>query len=291
MSEYCMGEMIKRTRKSMNLSQEELAFGICSVSTLSRIENGLETPARATFEKMLERLGGTTGLSPCDIAEDEAYRIRHLTVRNIIRSQQEKNSFLLDEYGAMGRDDAFVKYIKASASFNDANLNECIALLKSIFGEKGIKTDGSGIDYAILEPYEVHAFILYAKCFMKRGEYAKAEKIYAGVKKYLEDSCNFDGIYGELYIVLLTEYAELSVTKNDSAGALALCAIALNEIECRGKTFLKKKVFDIKAQAYEFDGRKDLEHECRNYAYVLADLIKSCAVERKRPVAVAMFNC
>ena len=66
MSEYCMGEMIKRTRKSMNMSQEELAFGICSVSTLSRIENGLETPARATFEKMVERLGESKGLSPCD---------------------------------------------------------------------------------------------------------------------------------------------------------------------------------------------------------------------------------
>ena len=65
---------------------------------------------------------------------------------------------------------------------------------------------------------------------------------------------------------------------------------ALNEIDCRGKTFLKKKVFDIKAKAYELDGRRELEHECRNYAGVLAELIKSCSSERKRPVSVAMFN-
>ena len=290
MSEYCMGEMIKRTRKSMNMSQEELAFGICSVSTLSRIENGLETPARATFEKMVERLGESKGLSPCDTAEDEAYRLRLLTVRNIIRGQQEKNSFLLDEYGAMGRADAFPDYIKASASLDEQNTTECVALLKSIFGKKGFRGDLSKIDYAILEPYEVHSFILYAKCLSEKGEYSKAERTINTLKKYLEESCNFDGIYGELYIVLLTEYADMSVTMGNSAESLAWCALALNEIECRGKTFLKKKVFDIKARAYEADGRRELEHEYRNYAHVLTELIKSCAVERKKPVAVAMFN-
>ena len=290
MSEYCMGEMIKRTRKMQNMSQEELAFGICSVSTLSRIENGLETPARATFEKMIERLGGAKGLPPCDTTGDDAYRLRHLAVRNIIRGQQEKNDFLIDEYAAIERADAFGDYMKASKCPDEQDANESIALLKSVFAQKGIKGDGNGIDYAILEPYEVHAFILYAKCLCEKGEYTKAERTLNSLKKYLEESYNTDGIYGELYIVLLAECADIAIIRGNSAECLAMCALALNEIDCRGKTFLKKKVFDIKAKAYELDGRKELERECRNYAGVLAELIKSCASERKRPVSVAMFN-
>ena len=290
MSEYCMGEMIKRTRKMQNMSQEELAFGICSVSTLSRIENGLETPARATFEKMIERLGGIKGQTSCDTAEDEAYRCRYLAVRNVIRSKKEMNDSLMDEYGSLGRNDTFLNYIEAVDSFDDNDINGCISLLMPILGAKGVKPDLSKIDYVLFEPYEVHAFILLSNCYREKGEYAKSGKILVRLKKYLEESFNFGEIYGELYIVLLTEYADLSVKKGAAAEGIAFCSLALNEIECRGKTFLKKKVFDIKAVAYEAAGKRELGHEYRNYVKVLTDLIKGCSEERNRPVEVAMFN-
>lgn len=53
---YSCGEVIKRLRKSKGLTQEELAFGICSVSTLSKIENGRQTPHYSTFKALLRRV-------------------------------------------------------------------------------------------------------------------------------------------------------------------------------------------------------------------------------------------
>lgn len=50
-------EWLKRTRLAMGLSQEELSFGICSVETLSRIENGKRTPNRKKWIQLLERMG------------------------------------------------------------------------------------------------------------------------------------------------------------------------------------------------------------------------------------------
>lgn len=57
MGVYQVGEVIKRTRESLSITQEELCDGICSTKTLSRIENGKNTPSRTTFEALMERMG------------------------------------------------------------------------------------------------------------------------------------------------------------------------------------------------------------------------------------------
>lgn len=44
METYRIGEIIREQRNRRNISQEELCFGICSVTTLSRIENGNQKP-------------------------------------------------------------------------------------------------------------------------------------------------------------------------------------------------------------------------------------------------------
>ena len=40
MEVYNMGEVIQKRRKSLGITQEQLSEGICSVQTLSRVENG-----------------------------------------------------------------------------------------------------------------------------------------------------------------------------------------------------------------------------------------------------------
>lgn len=54
---YQIGEVIKRTRESLGLTQEALCDGICSVETLSRIENGRNVPSRSNFQALMERMG------------------------------------------------------------------------------------------------------------------------------------------------------------------------------------------------------------------------------------------
>ena len=57
MQNIYIGEFIRQRRKELNLSQEDLAYGICEVSTLSRIENGRCTPSRSKINALLQRLG------------------------------------------------------------------------------------------------------------------------------------------------------------------------------------------------------------------------------------------
>lgn len=44
MATYEIGKRIKKAREECKMTQEELAFGICSPGTLSKIENGVQAP-------------------------------------------------------------------------------------------------------------------------------------------------------------------------------------------------------------------------------------------------------
>ncbi len=52
-----LGEIIRRRREELGVSQEDLAYGICSVPTLSRVENGERMPTQSHLEAILQRLG------------------------------------------------------------------------------------------------------------------------------------------------------------------------------------------------------------------------------------------
>lgn len=57
MAVFQLGPIIRNRREELHLSQEDLADGICSVPTLSRIENGERMPTKNHFEMLMQRLG------------------------------------------------------------------------------------------------------------------------------------------------------------------------------------------------------------------------------------------
>lgn len=57
MGRYRLGDIIRMSRKSLSITQEQLCDEICSVETLSRIENGSQNPSRDTYELLMERMG------------------------------------------------------------------------------------------------------------------------------------------------------------------------------------------------------------------------------------------
>ena len=56
MQEVFLGEVIKRRRLELGLTQEQLCEGICEPITISRLENGRQTPSRNRINALLERL-------------------------------------------------------------------------------------------------------------------------------------------------------------------------------------------------------------------------------------------
>ncbi len=64
--EVCkISDVIRDARIRSGMTQEALAFGICSVSTLSKIENGRRMPQVGIFEALMDRMGGVIGTLSC----------------------------------------------------------------------------------------------------------------------------------------------------------------------------------------------------------------------------------
>lgn len=56
MQELFIGEAIRRRREALGLTQEELCEGICEPVTLSRLENGKQSPSHNRVKALLQRL-------------------------------------------------------------------------------------------------------------------------------------------------------------------------------------------------------------------------------------------
>lgn len=68
---YTAGSVIKKRRNMLNISQEELSNNICSVVTLSRIENEITTPHPRIVKQLLQRLNLAGELFSACIVSDE----------------------------------------------------------------------------------------------------------------------------------------------------------------------------------------------------------------------------
>ena len=57
MGVYRAGDVIRRNRQALHMTQEELCEGICNAQTLSRIENGKQNPGKEVYKRLMERMG------------------------------------------------------------------------------------------------------------------------------------------------------------------------------------------------------------------------------------------
>ncbi|NLO08982.1 MAG: helix-turn-helix domain-containing protein [Clostridiales bacterium] len=57
MGRYRLGDIVRMTRKSLSITQEQLCEDICSAETLSRIETGRQNPSKDVYELLMERMG------------------------------------------------------------------------------------------------------------------------------------------------------------------------------------------------------------------------------------------
>lgn len=57
MQNYRLGDYIRQRRQELNLTQEQVCAGICEPVTISRFENGRQTPSRTRINAILQRLG------------------------------------------------------------------------------------------------------------------------------------------------------------------------------------------------------------------------------------------
>lgn len=107
MAKYVVGDFIYHVRTKRGYTQEELAEGICTTGTLSKIENGSRMPSVSTYEALMQRLGEPASLFSVYLGkrELEADNFYRKMIRVLARRESTNPVIMLQEYGA-----ALVKY-------------------------------------------------------------------------------------------------------------------------------------------------------------------------------------
>lgn len=218
MKELCLGELVRRRRGELNISQEALCEGLCSVTALSRFENGRHDLSFKRVSALMERLGLsherysvllTEGEEALETAERE---VRSASVWVAKAAAEERPTVWvqfqekLTALEALGPDDPFVR--------------QCVLSLRAVMGdengpyplEKRLSMLLEAIRLTIprfdpghtgLGPYsaeELRLIYQLAGTYARAEAYEEAARVYRAVMEYLEAN----GLRLRQYSILLS---------------------------------------------------------------------------------------
>lgn len=105
MATYVIGDFIRETRIRKGYTQEEVSYGICTPASLSRIENGMQTPGRYILDKLMERLGMENSVFNVFVSKEEMelYERVQEMVRNMADGNYEELEYQIQKVEDMTR--------------------------------------------------------------------------------------------------------------------------------------------------------------------------------------------
>lgn len=100
---YGAGERIRSSRLRYGMTQEELAYGVCSTSTLSKIEHGIQCPNMQMYEALLHKLGETLNYNEITTSKNEIQNLKIYKqfVYCILQDDMEKANNLIHTFEVM----------------------------------------------------------------------------------------------------------------------------------------------------------------------------------------------
>lgn len=124
MKEFHIGEVIKKRRIELGLTQEELCEGIYEPPTMSRIETGRQSPSRTKLNVLLQRLG---------LPDDRYYALLSDNEVQIADLQKE-----IVSYNVLGKQEKgleMIKELEKIADLQDTTIQQFILRSKVILGK------------------------------------------------------------------------------------------------------------------------------------------------------------
>ncbi|BCN28841.1 helix-turn-helix domain-containing protein [Anaeromicropila herbilytica] len=126
MNTFKVGDVIRKTRLGLKITQEQLSDGICSVGSLSKIENNLQVPTKANFDALMQRMGKTGDIYYSFVSERDfdIQEMKHrITLFMSVRQYEEARKILMEFEKLVDKKEVlniqFILYIKAIIDKNN----------------------------------------------------------------------------------------------------------------------------------------------------------------------------
>ncbi len=287
---YKVGRKIKEERIRKKISQEELCYGICSVSTLSRIENDTQKPTLKIEEALLEKLGCSTENLVFYAGEEEI--VKHnleteLTVlimhRKPLDNKLEEYKKLIDDNSSSHMEKQFALKTEAiwalysgnwELSQVQAQLEEALLLTMPDYEERELVT------VKILTLAEISILNNIAIVLHKQRNIKKAVKIMNFLVEYLEKSDLSVDTMGKQYPMLLYNLIKMEAEYAGGEEMLELCERGISFCKKYARLAYLAEFFYYKAVACQELNRTDEMRESYEHA------ISLCKITERQQLAL-----
>ncbi len=243
MAFYLLGDCIREQRERLGVTQEELCEGICSVPTLSKIENGKQGMRLNQYIAIMERLGLPVEPLGVRVTNDEMYwyNIKR-EIRHRLASQKEDVEELLDELkncpiGMDNMTEQYITFVRAGlrrekAGFDDEMLELLLHAIHCTYRNFDINQVNS---VKLLTTDEILIINCIASVLRKQGKTMQAIMWQKFLKEYLEHSnADYDEIVNT-YPLILFNLSNLLMECKKYNEALELCSTGIEYCNKHGK--------------------------------------------------------
>lgn len=205
MKEVFLGEVIRQRRLELGLTQEELCEGICEPMTISRFENGRQTPSRNRIKALLQRLGlpddrffGLLSAKEMQISNIEK-EITSCHVRFARATPEEKNIIREETFakhreleGVIDKDDTLSRQLILRSKYllgtenGPYSLDEGLSLLLKAMHLTSPKFDLDQIGRGLYTENEIKLINNMANCYIRAGRHYDAIDVLKPLLHYLQ---------------------------------------------------------------------------------------------------------
>lgn len=205
MKEVFLGEVIRQRRLELGLTQEELCEGICEPMTISRFENGRQTPSRNRIKAILQRLGlpddrflGLLSAKEMQISNIEK-EITSCHVRFARATPEEKNKIREETFakhreleGVIDKDDTQSRQLILRSKYllgtenGPYSLDEGLSMLLEAMRMTSPKFDLDQIGQGLYTENEIKLINNMANCYIRAGRHYDAIDVLKPLLHYLQ---------------------------------------------------------------------------------------------------------
>lgn len=195
MSVYNIGKFMKIRRTEMGITQLQLAEGICSVATLSRIENGENPPTQKHIRALLQRLGYSDApiMFMTDQVEADIARLQ-FEIRTVLAlNDYARAEPMIESLGKMkdnfsNMDTLFYEVVSTVLSFRDKDTPRGAAIVRLENALRAVHPNYSPQRLPLTLTYiEAVALNNIANCHYRLGNLEEAIRYYKHIQHFYED--------------------------------------------------------------------------------------------------------
>lgn len=216
-----IGKIIKYERYKRGITQEELSYGICSVSTLSRIERGLQNPSRTTITSLFKRINNldytisSNSYISADLIQAKQEILYQLKNNQVLLAKETLDQLRIEkktltDLEKQTLDLCDVKIMLVNSTPIDTIHKKILSALH--FTIKDFNEDGN-FDYLLTEN-ELHLLYSLAQIYKKKEDWIKScsilEKLILCTKLFIPDHLKVN-----IYPKLLLDLCDLHIQKED----------------------------------------------------------------------------